>query len=366
METVENLIRWAYEDPKSPACFTDAYNVLKEVRKQYPKTSIAKVKDVLQSIQAYTLHRRRRIRFPRLKTRPAGFMTDVQVDLADFQKVASQNDNFKYMLVGVDVLSRRVFAAPTKSKASNHMIAAFNRLFRQMPAIPRRIFSDKGVEFQAREVRNYLRSKEIHKLVADSPDVKAAVAERFIRTIKGRLYQYFTLNKTVRWIDVLPSLLEALNKSKSRATGMRPIDINYNNAKHVWEKVYGSNNPPQTNSRPDFEEGDKVRIAKQKLPFDKAYLPNYTNEIYEIRRVKYGHRKEPVAYDLKTRDGVPLHGNFYAQELSRVKADAQKLLTVEKVLKSRKRKNGVVEYLVKWKNLPEEEADWVTESMLKR
>lgn len=64
------------------------------------------------------------------------------------------------------------------------MIAAFNRIFSQMPSRPRRIFSDKGLEFIAKPVKELYESKYIIKMEAENPDVKAAVAERFIRTIK--------------------------------------------------------------------------------------------------------------------------------------------------------------------------------------
>ena len=100
-------------------------------------------------------------------------------------------------------------------------------------SVPRRMFSDKGLEFTAHIVENHLRNLTIDKSKARNPDVKAGVAERFIRTLKGRLYRFFTTKRTFRWIDVLPELVDKLNRTVSRATGMRPIDINYENAKEV-------------------------------------------------------------------------------------------------------------------------------------
>ena len=186
METPEEMTKWAFTSTKSPACYTNANYVHAVVRKKFPNVGFAEIEDILQRIPAYTLHKARRLRYLRLKTVPADFMSDVQVDLAIFIEIAPQNDNFKYMLVGVDVLSRLVFAAPAKSKESNHMIAAFKRLFRQMKYPPRRIFSDKGLEFLARPVKEYLQKLYIVKLDAENPDVKAGVAERAIRTIKGK------------------------------------------------------------------------------------------------------------------------------------------------------------------------------------
>ena len=111
---------------------------------------------------------------------PAGFMTDVQVDLADFQKLSKNNKGYKYILVGVDVLSKRTFAALTKSKKFQDMKKAFNKLFDQMPMKPHRIFSDRGKEFENGNIRRYFDEMEIQKLKAHTSTIKAALAERFI------------------------------------------------------------------------------------------------------------------------------------------------------------------------------------------
>lgn len=95
----QEYIKWTFLNPKSPACFTSSVNVLLHVQKKFPNTTIHDVEDILQRIPTYTLHKARRTHFERLRTVTAGFMEDVQVDLADFQKVADQNNGYKYILV---------------------------------------------------------------------------------------------------------------------------------------------------------------------------------------------------------------------------------------------------------------------------
>src|SRR4051794_34502520 len=113
------MIKWVFTSPMSPACYSSAKRVLSEVRKRFPKVTLGQVEDVLQRIPSFTLHKPRRIRFKRLQTVPSGFMTHVQIDLADMQKIADVNDDFGYILVGADVLSRRIFATPAKTKGSS-------------------------------------------------------------------------------------------------------------------------------------------------------------------------------------------------------------------------------------------------------
>jgi hypothetical protein len=93
------MIRWAFLNPDSPACFSSADRVWKLVKKRFPKLTIHDVVDVLQRLPTYTRHKARRNRFPRLKTVTAGFMEDVQVDLADFQQVSEHNKGYNYILV---------------------------------------------------------------------------------------------------------------------------------------------------------------------------------------------------------------------------------------------------------------------------
>src|SRR5688572_22832340 len=97
-------VKDVYTDISNPAAFSGINNVYKEVKKVNPKITMNQVKAELAKMRTYTIHKPRRLRFPRLKTIPTGYMTDMQADLADFQKVSDLNKGFKYCLVAVDVL----------------------------------------------------------------------------------------------------------------------------------------------------------------------------------------------------------------------------------------------------------------------
>lgn len=110
----------------------------------------------------------------------------MQCDLADFQSISKDNKGNRYLLLAVDVLSRQVFGAPTKSKKSNDMIKAFEDVFAQMPFLPESIYSDRGNEFISKEMKEYFENKGVDKYEAKTSKVKASVAERAIRTLKSR------------------------------------------------------------------------------------------------------------------------------------------------------------------------------------
>ena len=345
-----------YTDPNSPACYAGADQLYKEAKKLDPTVTKAKVKDFLEGNRTYTLHKPRRVRFNRVKTVPAGFMTDVQCDLADFQKISRHNKGNRYMLVGIDVLSKLVFVSPTKSKTYKDMRPAFDDLLSQMPMHPHRIFTDRGGEFESKEMRAYFKEMDILKHKANTSVIKAGLAERCIRNIKQRVYRYFSEKHSLNWVEVIPKIVNAINHSKSRITGMRPVDVNFKNAQGIWEKVYGNSFLPP-DKKPRYKKKQTVRIAADKGVFDKGYLPNFSDEIVEISAVKKG---RPHTYKLIDHKGEPFANNFYEEELARTKRNAETSYRIEKILRKRTNKDGTRDFYVKFIGYPENE--WIKET----
>ena len=97
-----------------------------------------------------------------------------------------------------------------------------------------------------------------------------------------------------------------------------------------------------------------VRISKQRLTFSKGYLPNWSEEIFVIRERRM--QRVPVYY-LRDFKNEPLTGAFYEPELQRVREQSE--YRIEKVLRSRTTRDGVKEYLVKWKGWDSSFNSWV-------
>ncbi|CAK5080451.1 unnamed protein product [Meloidogyne enterolobii] len=293
-------------------------------------------------------------------------MTDVQIDLADFQQLSRHNKGYRYLLLGIDVLSKRVFGIPVKSKKMDEMMESIKELISQMPMKPHRIFSDKGTEFKNNQMKEFFEKEDIQKLEATHSIVKASLAERAIRNVKQRLYRYFSQYKTLNWVDVIQKILEGINKSKSRVHGMRPIDVNFENAQEVWEKIYGKDELLtkkrilKGSKKPKLKKEDFVRMAVGKGVFEKGYIPNWGDEILTVDKVKEESR--PVKYKLRDGKGEKFKGSFYSEELSKVRKDADTEYRIEKVFRKRKTPEGTYELLVKFIGYPEKE--WIQENQL--
>ncbi|XP_071832366.1 uncharacterized protein [Apostichopus japonicus] len=168
------------------------------------------------------------------------------------------------------------------------------------------------------------------------------------------MWKDFTYRNSLKYIDVLPKLVEGYNRAYHRSIKMRPIDVSKENEGKVWQTLYPSiARKPNDNFKFNLEE--RVRIAKSKLKFEKGYLPNWSEEVFTV--VKRKPKPIPV-YKLQDWNGEAIEGNFYEHELQSVYVDESALFRVEKVLKKRKR-GGRTEYLVKWQGYPAKFNSWV-------
>ena len=226
---------------------------------------------------------------------------------------------------------------------------------------PKSLQTDKGTEFKNRDFQGFLKSKKIHFFTTENPETKASIVERFQRTLKSRMWKYFTHNRTLRYVDVLPKLVEGYNHAYHRSIKRAPVSVTKENEPQVSEILFGK--PRKLQKQTKIKVGDYVRINKTKRTFDKGYLPNWTQELFQISDVVK--TQFPTTYKIRDLDGESVSGTFYSQELQRVEKD--QIFEIDSVLAHRKRKVGkkwVKEIKVHWKGYPSKFDSWILESDL--
>lgn len=350
---MENFLKKIYYDLRSPAAYAGLGKVYAEAKKIHPEIRTSDVYEFLKKQRIYTMHKPARKKFQRLEIIASGLHTDWQCDLAIFDKLKDTNDGYQYLLVCIDVLSRKVFVAPVRTKRSKDMMIAFRKIFRKSKYIPWKLMSDRGVEFTSKEMRKFFRNYGILKFSVYTPNIHAALVERANRTIKERLYRYMFERQTYRWIDVVDQIIDAINNSVNRVTNMKPNDVNFENAEILLEKLYKDGNRPVTKRK--YNIGDLVRIPIKKGAFAKGYFPTYSDEIFRIYAIS---NTKPPTYSLEDSDGHLVVRKFYAQELSATSDDTT--YRIEKVLKTRIR-NGLKDYFVKWRGYSDRHNSWINE-----
>ena len=356
---MDKKLKQLYYDPDSPCCYGGVTALYREAKKLIPKIKLENVKNFLSKQNTYTLHKPVKRRFPRNKIVTAGLDVDWQADLADLKSLKKYNSGYCYIVVVVDVLSRYLWAIPIKNKTPTEVMKAFEKILEMSGRKPWRLCTDRGTEFKG-VFQKFLADEDIKYFNATSPDVKAAMAERYVKTIKMRLWKYFTRMKTFRYVDVLPRLVDSINRSIHRITGMRPVDVNRDNAESLWQKLYGKY-VAKENQKYRFEKGDLVRITKEKHKLSKGYIPNFTEEVFVIEDRVPG--RQPPTYRIKAQDGEDIEGIFYESELVKVMPDNENIQEIEKIVKTEKRKDDIY-YFVKWKNQPAAKNQWIKESDL--
>ena len=153
---------------------------------------------------------------------------------------------------------------------------------------------------------------------------KSVIAERFIRTLKSKIYNYMTSVSKNVYIDKLDHIVNKYNNTYHSTIKMKPVDVKartyINSSKENNEKV------------PKFKIGDIVRISKYKYTFAKDYPPKWSEEVFVIKNVK---NTVPWTYVINDLNDEAIFGTFCEKELQRAN---QKKFRIEKVVKRKEDK----------------------------
>ena len=337
----ENLLS-TYTDPRAPGALGGLRRFARAQR-----LSQAQARDALRKSLAFTLHRPPRGRFKMAPVMVLNIDQQWVADLVEMQRYWRQNRGVRYLLTVIDVLSKYAWVRPIKRKTGAELLKAFESIVSEGRR-PQTLQTDKGKEFYNTTLQRWLKKEGIRHF-STLGDAKASIVERFNRTLKSRLYRYFTAANTTQYLDILPSLVQRYNEDVHRSIGMVPKDVTVKNEAEVWQRLYGQ--VTKTRRRGRLKAGDKVRLSERVKTFKKGYLPQWTEEVFRIQRVIQG----PVLmYKVEEFDGTPVKGTFYAEDLQKVTVDDDMLWRVGKVLK---RRRG--QMLVRWKGWPAKYDSWI-------
>ena len=276
-------------------------------------------------------------------------------DLIDMRSLSKENDNFKYVVMVIDVFSKYGWAIPIKYKTGEEVKTALESIFTQQT--PRKIWSDAGNEFYNNKVKRLLQKHNI-RLYSTENEEKCSVIERWNRTIKTQLWKYFTANGTHRYVDILQPLIDKYNSTKHRSIGFTPSDARRpGNYQQVFHNLYYKK-VKENLKAPKFKVGDKVRLAIKKDLFEKAYIINWSDRVYTIKEVR---NTIPRTYTVQNERGEEHKGTFYEQELQ---PNIEQRFRIEKIIKYKTEK-GKRYGLVKWVGYDNSYNSWEPEKEIK-
>lgn len=315
--------------------------------------------ETLQHSDAYTSHRE--YHKPRV-TNPFYIYRkrqQIQMDLIDVSRLKQANKGTTFILVAIDSFTKKAWARPLVTKSAKDTLPAVRSIIESMgEEKPETIFFDRGPEFVNRIVRLYLQEKNI-KFIHPSSEKKAAIIERFNKTLQGLIYRYLTQNQTETYLNRLGFLMISYNSRRHRTVKMAPEDAELPERQHL---VLAAHNAHYTKiagkrKKPKYAVGERVLVKN--LPsnrFHRGYHPTFNSEQFEIVSVK---TNMPIPmYILKSLNtNEIIEGGFYAEELQPIKGDVFK---VETVL-GKRRRGGKNQILVKWVGFNDTHNSWIDE-----
>lgn len=313
-----------------------------------PLTFTAKAKD--QSHETYSLHRPARKKFPTRTTRAKRVDQFWQADLNELFPFEKENNGNKYILTVIDVFSRYAYARGLKNKTATSVINAFKSIFKENNGKqPKYLHTDQGKEFENKYFHEFLGKKTKQFSVKSS--VKASIVERFNRTLKERMFRYFTYSKTNQWINVLQKFVDGYNNTQHRTLKMTPNEAKLPKNRLKVFKLQEKRVVNKKVVKSKFKVGDYVRLSKKKGIFEKGFTANWTKEIFVIHKINT--KYPPVMYIVKDLQDNVLEGKFYQKELQKFD-----MFVIEKVIKATATKS-----LVKYKNFKKPE--WIANKDIK-
>ena len=355
----EDFLRQIYYDPSHPASYEGRKALYNAVKKDGRfRVSHSQIKKWLQNQSTYSLNKAVKRNFTRGRVIVSGIDDQWDADLASFSRYEDANDGYRYLLVVIDIFSRYAWVEPIKDKSARRIVAAFNRILSKGRS-PRRLRSDAARDFTSKIFQRYLKTQKIAHFTTHT-EKQANYVERFIKTLKGRIWRHMRATNSSRYIDVLQDLVNSYNRAWHSGIKSEPINVNKENESKLWWQMYWPKSDFIKQKEPKieflFKVGDRVRISYLRSAFQREYDIKWSGEIFKVTK-RFVRQGQPI-YKIVDWYNNPVEGTFYQKELQKVYIKDTDTWKIEKILKYKGTgRNKLAK--VRWLNWPKKFDSWI-------
>ena len=169
------------------------------------------------------------------------------------QSLNKYSKGVKYLLCAIYLFSKYAWVVPMKGKKGTSTVNAFEKIISKGRK-PNKIWVDQGSEFYNTTFKDFLKitNTEMYSTYNEGMSV---VAERFMRTLKNKVFKHMTAISKNVYFNVLDDFVDKYNNTVHKTIKMKPIDImGYSYAKY---------NENSNKKDPKFKVSDHVRISKK-------------------------------------------------------------------------------------------------------
>ena len=212
-----------------------------------------------------------------------------ECDLVDVQAISRHNDSVKYLLTLIDVFLKFLHMVPLKSKSGKDVSAAFQsvqkdpRYLKTFKRPPVWVRTDNGKEFLNESFQKLLKREGIQFQVYRNPNIKCSIVERVHRTVRDKLYKYFTDKNTYRYVDVLSDFVSGYNATVHGSTSMAPANVTDSDVLALWKRMQNRRGKVRVKEA-RYSVGQHVRISKEKAKFAKSAEKILVRRSFELSK----------------------------------------------------------------------------------
>ena len=146
------------------------------------------------------------------------------VNLADMQSLSKFNKGFKYLLCAIDLFTKYAWVIPIKDEKGTSIDNVFKKIASKGQRKPNKIWVDQGSEFYNQSLKDFLKINNT-EMYPTYNEGKSVVAERFIRTLKNKIFKHVTTISKSVYIDVLNDIVNKYNNTVHKTIKMKPIEV---------------------------------------------------------------------------------------------------------------------------------------------
>ena len=202
------------------------------------------------------------------------------------------------------MFSKYAWVVPSKDKRGISIVNALQKIISKGRK-QNKIWVDHGREFYSKLFKRFLKINAI-EMYSTYNKGKSVVTERFIRTLKNKIFKHTTAVSKNIYFDVLGDIIDKYDNTVDKTIKMKPID--------VTSDSYAEYNEDSNVTKPKFKVGDHVRISKYKNIFAKGYTQNWSEEIFVVNRIK---NTVPWTYLISDLNVEPIIGSFYEKRIAK-------------------------------------------------
>ena len=172
-----------------------------------------------------------------------------------WQLLSKYNKGIRYLLCAIDLFDKYAFVVPLKDKKGTTIVNVFPSILDNSKRKPNKIWVDEGSEFYNNHFKKWLKDNNV-EMYSKHNEGKSVVVERFIKTLKNKIYRHMTAISKSVYFNVLDDIVDEFSNTYHTTVRMKLIDVKSDSFAEYNEE---SNEKYLT-----FKASDHVRISKYK------------------------------------------------------------------------------------------------------